>query len=690
MASSAGETESLTRAVFSGQPEWARAAFYVLALLATIVFCYGIYRRARLWQRGRSTGERLQVADIAARLWRYALLQRRVRGRGLASVAHACLYAGFMILLLATTLLGIEHAIALVLGRDDAHPVFHKGLYFAVYEVISDLFGLALLVGCAWFLWRRVRGTSSIGRGARDWLVLGALVFLGISGYFVEGLRIVAERTPARWVSFVGAGIASVIERLGIDQPRAARVHPWVWWGHALVALGFVAALPYTRLLHAIVGAVRLGLPRRPLGTMALVDAASVEETGELGVGRIDQFTRLQMIELDACVSCGRCQDACPAFEAGKPLSPRDVVQNLRAGLDRIGPESAPLIPGVIQEATLWSCTACSACTDVCPLGIDPLGMITDMRRHAVAEGMLRGAPAASLQKMDRSGNPWGLQARERMAWARDLEVPTVAERPDFEVLYWVGCAAAYDARLQDTARSVVRVLHAASVKFAVLGERERCTGESARRMGDEMLWQQLAAANIETLKGAGVDDGKRPIIAHCPHCVNTFLRDYPQLGARYTVLHHTEYLARLAAEGRLPNTKRRAQRVTYHDPCYLARVGGVVEQPRALLSETAADADAIVEMPRRGVQTSCCGAGGGRMWFDDAPDARVGTSRVTEALATGAETIAVGCPFCKVMLGDGVAARGSPVAVKDIAELIAEGLDGANDPAEVTAGKPI
>jgi len=313
-----------------------------------------------------------------------------------------------------------------------------------------------------------------------------------------------------------------------------------------------------------------------------------------------------------------------------------------------------------------------------------------DMRRSLVADGKLRGSPAQALQKTGRTGNPWGMPAQDRMAWAAGLRVPNVQDNPDCEVLYWVGCAAAYDRRLQKVARSVVKLMQAADVNFAVLGNAEGCTGEAARRMGDELLFQQLAGKNIETFERFGVRRGAKRIVSHCPHCVNSFRQDYPQLGANLEVIHHTEFLDELIRKGRLKiSTDKsvaagaKSASVTYHDPCYLARAQNVTAAPRALLSQVAG-VKGIVEMPRHGRQTSCCGAGGGRMWFDDTVDKRVGQSRVVEALGTGACTLAVSCPFCLTMTTDGIAARNGGMAVRDIAEILADAL-----PQDAKTGTP-
>jgi len=304
--------------------------------------------------------------------------------------------------------------------------------------------------------------------------------------------------------------------------------------------------------------------------------------------------------------------------------------------------------------------------------------MITDMRRYLVGEGALRGSPAASLQKTDRVGNPWGMAPGDRMSWAAGLNVPLASEQGQFEILYWVGCAAAYDRRAQKVARSFVRLLQAANVNFAVLGTEESCTGESARRIGDELLFQQLAQQNVKTLTSRSV----RRIVAHCPHCVNSLSNDYPQAGGQYEVVHHSQLLAELIEQGRLTPIEggaAKGQSIAYHDPCYLARAKGVTEEPRTILATAATKSSElpILELPRNRRQTSCCGAGGGRMWFDDALAQRVGQGRVREITNSGADTVAVACPFCLIMLGDGLAAATPQVQVRDIAEVLAEAVLG-------------
>jgi Fe-S oxidoreductase/nitrate reductase gamma subunit len=670
--------EPLTREIFGNIPGWSRTLFYCLALIAVASWVWGVWRRVGLWRQGRPPGARIDWGLAARRFVRDVLLQSRLWGRRhAASLAHVLLFSGFIVLFIATILIGIEHWLADLLGREPTDPVFHKGVYFGVYELVTDAFGVALIAGCVMFLIRRARTGGSFARSPADIGILVALISIAVTGYVVEGLRIIQANTPLAGLSPVGYLCAKVFATAGVTSDSAGSWHFGLWWLHVVLSLGFIALMPYTRLMHSITGTVNLAIRDHALGVMRPVSIEEVEATGKIGAATLADFSSRQLIELDACVSCGRCEDACPAFEAGKPLSPRNVVQDLVAVMDTADFEKNVHGDPITAE-TLWSCTTCGACPDVCPLGISPMRMITDMRRFLVGEGALRGSPAAALQKTDRSGNPWGLPPTDRLAWTKGLDVPIASEHSDFDVLYWVGCAAAYDRRVQKVARSIVRLLKAANVNFAVLGNEERCTGESARRMGDEFLFQQLAGQNVETLSKHNV----RRIVTHCPHCLNSLRNDYPQMDGRYEVIHHSQLLSELVAEGRLrPPAHLSATQasVTFHDPCYLARASGVTVAPRHVLAASSANSRAlpIIELPRHGRQTACCGAGGGRMWFDDAPSERIGRGRVQEIAASGAETVAVACPFCLIMIGDGMAAAKPTVEVRDVAEVLAESVLG-------------
>ena len=665
-------TETLTREIFGNIGTVPKMIFYALAVIAGLIVVNTAWPRIRRWRSGRAGDSRHSAGQTVRAIFARVLSQSTLdKTRPAASRAHRCLFGGFAVLTLGTVLIAVEHVAALLAGREADQPVFHKGLYYAIYEPVMDLAGLAVLFGAGWFLVRRQRGDASIGHRGSDWMVLFALLFLGASGFLVEGLRIIEADSPGRWVSFVGAAVAGGLESVGMTREAAVVVHQVAWWLHAVVALGLLAAIPSTRLWHAVAGGVLLSRhPERSLGTMTPVTIEEVEATGVFGISQMDHLAFRQLVSLDACVSCGRCQDECPAHAAGKPLSPRQVVQDLAGQLREIGSDSTPpLAGGVVSEETLWSCTSCSACVEVCPLGVDPLELIIGMRRHLVGAGAVRGPAATALQKLGRSGNPWGLPPDQRMDWAEGLEVPTVDDQPDFEVLYWVGCAAAYDRQSRRTARAMVQLLQVAGVRFAVLGERERCTGESARRMGEEFVFAELAAHNVKEL---GQHDVTR-IVTHCPHCLNSLKHDYPDAGGHYEVVHHSEFLSTLVAEGRLRVDRSTAETVTFHDPCYLARVNGIVDAPRDVLAATGAE---LEELPRHGCRTACCGGGGGRMWLDDGPEDRVGRDRVQEITTAGTETVVVSCPFCRTMIGDGLATEGHSANVVDLAEVLFESLE--------------
>ena len=688
-----------TRETFGNIPHGSVVLFYCLTVVTMVVFAWGVWRRFRLWRQGVSIPMRELVVGNLQQIWTKlkpglrrvlaeGLGQARVRGRGLASWAHISLFSGFMVLFLGTTLLEIDHLAAAVSSA--LH--FHKGTYYVIYEFTLDVLGLSFLAGCLLFAWRRMRRPASVGHRGTDWYVIGSFLAIGTTGYLVEGLRIVWQHPIGIGAHCSPVGLLVSGWFSGMTEAGARSAHVAFWWVHALLVFGFIASVPYTRLFHTIAGPLNLFFARAELGQMAPITMEEVEKTERIGVSAVSHFDQQQLLSLDACMECGRCEEACPAFATTKPLSPKKVVQdlkqlmtwNLRPGAAGLAPNQAPasappraLHDDTIQIETLWSCTTCSACARVCPVRVDPVTLITDMRRNRVGEGALSGTAATALRRMQSSGNPWGLPAAERANWAEGTGAPTVQENPNFDLLYWVGCAGSYDRRAQKVARAVVKLLRHAKVNFAILGREEKCTGDSARRLGDEFLFQELAQANIATLAKYKV----RRILTHCPHCLNSLLKDYPQFGGHYEVLHHTQFLQQLLAEGRIvvSGGAASAELLTYHDPCYLARVNGIHQAPRDVLQACGAQGaptNLFREMSRSREKTFCCGAGGGRMWMEEEPQKRVSSVRAKEALATGARTVAVGCPFCLTMLTDGVAAQTDSAGVMDVAEILVERLE--------------
>ena len=682
-----------TRETFGNIPQSSQVIFYCLTVVTMAVFAYGIWRRFKLWRQGVPIGAReLVVGNLKQiwakvrpglrRLWFEGLGQKRVRGRGLPSWAHGLLFAGFMMLFLGTTLLEIDH---LSSGVSSALH-FHQGTYYIIYEFTLDVFGLLFLIGCILFLWRRTQRPASVGHRATDWYVLGSFIAIGVSGYLLEGLRMAWQQPTgiAAQCSPVGLLIAQGFS--GLSNAAARSAHFGVWWVHAILVFGFIASIPFTRLFHILAGPLNLFFARPELGRMAPMTMEEVEKSERIGVSAVNHFNQQQLLSLDACMECGRCEEACPAFATNKPLSPKKVVQDLKRLMSlSLGPraaDSSSPLPSLhaetIPSETLWSCTACSACVGVCPVRIDPVTLITDLRRNLVGEGALSGTAATALRRMQSSANPWGLPAAERANWSEGIGAPTVKDNPNFEVLYWIGCAGSYDRRAQRVARAVVKLLKHANVNFAILGREEKCTGESARRLGDEFLFQELAQANIATLAKYNV----HKILAHCPHCLNSLLKDYSQFGGQYEVIHHTQFVSELIKDGRLkvPSSAEAGDTgaVTYHDPCYLARVNGIHEAPRDVLRAALGAGSGPVdfrELLRNREKTFCCGAGGGRMWMEEDPKKRVSTVRAKEALETGAKTVAVGCPFCLTMMTDGVATQTDAAKVMDVAEILAERL---------------
>ncbi len=642
------DINNATREVFGNIPPWMRVVFFIMIAASIAVLVRQVAARVWLWRKGQKGGFEHSWRVWIERLVVYAVAQKRVHRKSLGALLHLLLFSGFVVLTIGTTLLAIAY---------DGPYYFHHGWYYLIYELTMDVFGVAFIIGCLLAMYRRAfHRPATLGHNSRDWWLLGLLLSLGVTGFLVEALRMhytQVQSDVAHW-SIVGWLIDVTLLR-GIDPGRAQTLHLGAWWLHAILVAAFFATIPVNRFLHVITGPLNIAArPERPMGTLVPLKMEEVEQTGRTGVHDLSDFNRQQLLSLDSCMECGRCEDACPATAAGKPLSPKAVVIDLR-NLMSLGGDD---VHRTIHDETLWACTMCQACVQECPVLIGHVDLISDMRRDLIGEGKLSGPPAKALQQIGSQSNPYGRSNSERLAWAEGLEVPTAE---------WVGCAASFDPRAQKVARATVQLLKDGGVNFAVLGKEETCTGDPARRIGDEFLFQQRARTNVETLTRCKV----KKIVTPCPHCYNTLKNEYPQFGGQYQVQHHSTLLAELLDAGRLSTGASSGEPITLHDPCYLARVNGEVDATRAVIG-TASDAQ-YREMPRCGKKTFCCGAGGGRMWFDEAPSQRVSVLRAKEALATGARTLATGCPFCLNMMTDGMAGTkgGENVNVLDIAEVL-------------------
>jgi len=646
--------------------------FYLLALIALAVCFHGFHRRWRLWRQGQPLDP---IKDWPRRLravWEQVAEQRRTRRRKYAGWMHAGIFFGMFVLFLGTCIVAVEHYGALVLGD---HWLY-KGWFYLACKITLDLFGLALLIGTGMALGRRyLAKPRNLGHQEKDGDFLFLLFMATLTGFLLEGAGIAADPNRAAWALFSPVGGATSLAFHGISP----LVYSILWWVHMPFVLLVIAMLPYGRWLHLFTIPPTVALqPDRPMGALPPVSIAQVEQTGRIGLAEIADLSRWELMSLDACMECGRCTDACPANAVGKELNPKNIILDLRRAMSAPSddnPKSAirnPQSTDIISDESLWACTNCHACVRECPALIRHVDIIDGIRRFRVAEGRLKGSGATTLRQLGSRENPWGLPNAQRMDWAKDLDIPPAAPDDGREVLLWVGCAGAFDPRAQKTVRALAQLLQKAGVKFTVLGPKERCTGDPARRMGDDLLFQQLAQTNIDTFARNNVTT----IVTQCPHCFHTMKNEYPQLGGNYEVLHHTQYLEKLVSDGRLQLPPNFADSVTYHDPCFLARVNGEHKAPRKLFKS-------VLEIPlkepeRRNCQTFCCGAGGGRMWMEEEPDKRPGVNRAKELIATGAQTVATGCPFCKIMVGDSVAqvAGESAPPVRDIAEILLDTLN--------------
>lgn len=551
---------------------------------------------------------------------------------------------------------------------------FPRGRAYLAYELIMDLAGAAILAGVTLALFRRlVLRPKTLETRWDDIYALAMLGIIPLIGFSVEGTRLLAAApTWASW-SPVGNLVAGLMRSLGMTAEEAANLHDALFWLHAGVALTLVASVPFTKMRHLIYAPLNvLFRPLRRDGELTKIE--NIEETEVLGVGKVNEFTSQQLLSFDACVRCGRCEEACPATASGMDYSPRLLIQALRtAMITTLGqPNSNKEIPEILGEAIPdhlpWACTTCGACIVKCPAFVNPVDEVIDLRRYlALTTGKVPKSVADTLRNMERQGNPWGMAAQDRLNWAEGLNIRELAPGDEVDVLLFLGCAFAYDDRNKKVAQAFVRLLQRAGVDFGIMGLDETCCGETARRLGNEYMFQVFAQQNIEILNKIKF----RRIVTQCPHCYNTIKNEYPQFGGNYTVQHYTEFLAETSLIKDIsPNGKGLKSNVTYHDSCYLGRYNQVYTQPRRLLQEAKVN---LVEMSRRGENSFCCGGGGGQMWLETDPNTRINHRRLADAIACKAGIVATACPYCLLMFDDAIRSKGvdDQVQVLDIAEIM-------------------
>jgi len=660
------------------------------ALLGLVIVLTGslFLRRARFLTRlvraGRPVERRNHLETRIAREGTEVLGQRKLFQRLLPGTMHALIFWGFLILL--TTILEV----ALQLLDPSWEIPFVGGS--AWLGLVQDAFAAGVLVGLGIAVWIRMvqRPERFLGSHTREaYRILGLIFWIVVTLFLARGARIALGYAADTWWTPVSTAVSRLFSAIGEPWQRAGM---WTFlWSHLALILGFLVYLGYSKHLHIATSAVNVFFAStKPRGALTplKIDLEAAEEDMTLGAATIEDLTWKQRLDLYACTECGRCQSACPAWNTGKPLSPKLLVMGLRDELFERGPgilaartsgapvETRPLVPSVIAEEVVWACTTCGACMQECPVDIEHIDHIVDLRRNLVmAESRFPQEAGALLRSLENTNNPWGLPQSQRADWAEGLGVRVLGEgEPAPEYLYWVGCAGSFDDRAKKITRALAMVLERAGVSFAILGPRELCTGDPARRMGNEYLFQTLTQMNVATLGEAGVTK----IVANCPHCFNTLRNEYPEYGGRFEVMHHTQLLERLVAEGRLEPTEHVATLLAYHDPCYLGRHNDVYGAPRGLLGRIPGVETA--EMPRHGKRGLCCGAGGARMWMEERIGKRINAERMDEAASTGAETIGVACPYCLIMLDDGARDRGDETEILDVAQLLARSLGDGSD----------
>jgi len=727
-------TEAVRQIYWNVGEGFAPLALYLSALVALGVMTWGILRDIKRWRRGKPDA---RISEIPARLIEslaQVFGQKRVLKDRRPGSMHAMIFFGFLALFIGTDIIAVEEDFSIPLIGPDTGRIL-VGSFYQSFELILDTMGLIFLAGLVWAAWRRYRTKPDrLNNRPTDLWVLASLLFITITGYFLEGLRLANQTIGGAVVydqawainSYVGYALATIVRAIGLGggSAVASGLHMLFWYTHMLMTFAFIATLPISKFKHIFYTPIntffRDTAPKGALMPIPNLEAEIERDEPQLGVATLADFTWKQRLDFDACMQCGRCQSKCPANASGSELSPKFLITKmadlmrgdsilLRDGtLARVHPnveasttsergeagkpaderaqytiitgeaETLPLYEhGLFTENELWSCTTCRACMEECPAMIEHVDQIVDLRRNlTMIQSEVPGGVKRVLEGIERQGNPWRLPARDRMAWAEGLGVPTMAEKEHVDVLYWVGCAPSYDDRSKRVARTMIELFRRAGVDFAVLADEETCTGDPARRMGEELLYQQMAQTNVGTL---GQYTFKR-LVTTCAHCFNTIKNEYPQFGGRagidYEVIHHTEFLAQLVAEGKLTPTEQVDQRVAYHDPCYIGRYNDVYDAPRSVLQ--AIPGLELVEAPDWNRERAmCCGGGGGNVWMEGWGKKGVNVIRLEQIQKAAPTTVAVACPFCMVMFEDAAKNTGvdETLARKDVAEILLQSL---------------
>lgn len=649
----------------------------VFVPVLVILFAYGFGRRYMLWHRGQpeersgSRFSRLMTA-LAVGVANIRIIRRNELYPG---IMHALIFGGTFLLLLGKIVRLFSYTVEIT---------YPPQAVFLAFSLVSEIGGAFIIFGGIMAVVRRfILRPSRLDNKPEDSLIYIWIFVIVLTGYMIKGYRIAAsDISPADWAAWspIGYLISHVFPTFLTDAKNEIFVWHRVLFHTipAFVILGYIW-IKRSRLQHILISPLNVFF--RKLGPKGALTAVDFENTELFGASKIEDFTWKQLMDLDACTRCGRCQDACPANFSGKALNPKQVVLDLKDHVNDVYPNPvslkpveprADMIDDVITDEVIWDCTTCRACQQACPVYIEHIDKIIDMRRNlAMERSQFPESVQEALKSLGSRGHPYRGTTNTRTTWCEDLNVKVLSDDSDIEILYWVGCSAALDDRNIKVAVAMAKIMKAAGINFGILGDEESCCGDPARRLGDEYLFQTICQQNIEILNGYNV----RKIVTACPHCFNSLKHEYPQFGGNYEVLHHTRFIAELLRDGRLNIVPGDAGIITYHDSCYLGRYNDIYNEPREILSSLTGTA---VELPRNRSNSFCCGGGGGHMWMEEDADKRVSTRRVDEIIASGVGCVASACPYCLTMFDDALKAREADETIKalDLSELIAARLE--------------
>ncbi len=699
-------TEATREVMWNISAAW---LMYVLAVVAAGIFAYGAWQRVKFWKAGKTDKDRL--ADFGKRfvfLVQELLIQRKAREERYPGIFHSLIFYSFLVLVVTTSVVALDY---------DFGTHLFKGPVYLLLSLGADFAGVLILIGVGMAVWRRyfVRPKTLHTESGDAW-ALGLIGAMVVTGFLVEGLRIAVLGDPWKIVSPVGTVFSWLFA--GVSTAGAQTAHSMLWWTHTVLAMGWIATLPFTKFVHLLAMPTNIFFAKmKPRGELVRQDLEAMfadenfnEETFTYGTMTTGDLTWKQRLEADACISCGRCEEICPSFQAGQPFSPRMFIQGLKtqlykeqdaaraqakaakanggdthigdaAATTENGSAHANIVGDIFDEEFLWYCRTCMACMEVCPAMIDHVDDIVDVRRNeAVMQGRMPGDAARAMRMLENQGNPFGPETM-RTDWVQEMGVRVVGPGEKVDVLYWIGCCTTFDPIKQKIASDLIQLMTRAGVDFGVLGGDEKCCGDPARLMGQEMLFQTLAKQQVEILNQREF----RVLMVSCPHCYNVLAHEYPQFGGHYNVVHHSEFLHEMVWSDTIVPQKGKRHKVVYHDPCYLGRYQKIYDSPRETLKSV--PGIEIKEMKNHMDRSMCCGGGGGNYFFDNDKGERLNNRRVKQADEAGADMIVTGCAYCMQMLVDSVKLMDldERIRVADIATVMLESLD--EKPKSTSAG---